>query len=204
MSAQKNNSSLSNADQMIADLWNSKQNVTDSKVAFVQDECRAILQSHIDAQGDLRKEAHVTLNWIFGLIGLTLSFGVKLIDQEKAFSEQRWWLLVPVICVCLTAMWAGFILFKNALKTEDSIGIGNEPSTLLKSSVFAYDLQWMRLAEIASWQERINQNINRNARMGDAINDSRALLIATPFVFAFCMFAFWAISLILRIAISGV
>ncbi|MGC3988116.1 MAG: hypothetical protein QM796_00250 [Chthoniobacteraceae bacterium] len=176
-------------DQMIAELDAiSGDLLSDEKINFIETECRTVLKSQVDARDDLKKEAHTTLNWIYGLFGLATSFGVKLIDMNSGFLNQRWWLLLPLIFVLTCTGIAAILLFTKVIKTVDCLGMGNEPQNLLIKDFVERDLKWMKIIEIAGWQQRIRDNIDRNETAGDAINLSRKLLLFTPAIFIACLF----------------
>lgn len=150
------------------------ENVTLEKVKFIEDQASKCLGFFFESNEVLTKEAHTSLNWLFAIITTTSAYTIDHFDSHKL------WLFIPLICAIGVATIEGIELFRNALRTEDLLPIGNEPKNLISDTQMLRDEASMRLAEVASLQERIECAGEHNSKVGNAINRARLSVALIP------------------------
>ena len=153
--------------------------MTDEKSRYVEDKADELFHFVLESRKQLASEAHTTLNWLFLVMIGSFGFLPKLLGMT---SPVRWWLIIPLIVgACYSGIIAGR-LFCRAMRLPQLLPAGNDPKNLLTDDVMEYDIAWMRAAETASMQERIDAARAYNVCVADATNEARWCLVALPFV----------------------
>jgi hypothetical protein len=153
--------------------------MTDEKSRYVEDKANELFRFVLESRKQLASEALTTINWLFLVMIGSFGFLPKLLDMT---SPVKWWLIAPLI---VGACYSGIVaarLFCRAMRFPQVLPPGNDPKNLLTDDFMEYDMAWMRAAETASMQERIDAARAHNVCVADATTDARWCLVALPFV----------------------
>lgn len=154
--------------------------LTAEKVDFVEEQANKRLNFAISRREFLVKEAHTTLQWLFGIIVGASGYLVTLIregDSERA-------VVTALVFAALAAAGGAAQLMYRSLMTASMIPPGNIPSNLVTMELMSHEAHVIRLAEACNLEERIAAMAKSNHRSGDAINMARWFVISVPLVSA--------------------
>lgn len=162
------------------------EKVTPEKALWVEGQANRMLDFLMESRSQLGAEAHKTLQWLFAIIVGATGYVVTLLKQPPAPGagqppHVQWWLIWPLIVAVAVAAVAAVRLFHVGLRAVEVLPAGNEPRKLATDELMACDEHWMRLAETAQLQERIEIAAQHNGRVGDAINAARWVVAVLPF-----------------------
>lgn len=155
------------------------ESVTEEKAKFIEDQANRLLAFTMESRAMLSKEAHTTLNWLFAVIVGSSGYVLSLFETPD---NVKWWIIVPLLLVGTVSAIQAALIFHDAMRTMPVLPMGNEPKNLLTDATMQYDMEWIRISETASLQERIDKARDHNARVGDAINRARWTLTVLPAV----------------------
>jgi hypothetical protein len=154
------------------------ENVTLEKAEFIEAKVQEMYDFVMESRKCLNDEAHTTLNWLFAIIVGGSGYAVTQIVENK----MQWWVMTPIVVMVVVCVVQSIRLFHGALRASAVVPKGNEPKNLITDKLLQYDVEWMKIAEAASMQERITEILAHNRRMGSAVNQSRWAVVGMPFV----------------------
>ncbi|MEQ1830010.1 MAG: hypothetical protein ABL921_28875 [Pirellula sp.] len=169
------------------------ENVTPAKVAFVEEQANKMLAFVLESRAILTREAHTTLQWLFAIIVGGSGYAATLMRLPTG-QHVKWWLMAPLTWAVAVAAFEAVRLFHSALRAVEVLPMGNEPAKLATDELMAYDVHWMRLAEAAQLQERIEKAVHHNSFVGDAINEARWVVALLPILALLAAGIWWLIS----------
>lgn len=153
--------------------------VTEEKAKFVEEQANRLLAFTMESRAMLSKEAHTTLNWLFAVIVGSSGYVLSLFESPESV---KWWIIIPLLVVGTSSAVQAAKIFHDAMRVMPVLPVGNEPKNLLTDATMQYGIEWIRISETASLQERIDKARDHNARVGDAINRARWTLTVLPAV----------------------
>lgn len=164
--------------------------VTPEKVDFVEAQANKMLTFVLQSRELLVKEAHTTLQWLFAITVGAAGYVVRLVEVWDAKSS-KWWIVGPLATVAAVGTIAAISLFRTALRTFAVPSMGNEPRFLATDEMMAHDEHIIRLVEAGQLQERIENALAHNRRVGRAINQARWVVVLVPIAALYEMFLWW-------------
>lgn len=153
--------------------------MTDEKSRYIEEQVNKLFDFFMESRQQLSGEAHTTLNWLFVVMIGSCGYLPTLLDFKSPF---QWWLIAPLaigaaLCACEAAR-----LFYHGMQPMAVLPAGNDPKNLLKDEFLEYDIAWMRAAETAQMQERLDVARQHNIAVADSITHARWFLVILPFI----------------------
>ena len=153
--------------------------LTDEKAKFVEEQANRMLAFLMESRSGLVREAHTTINWLFGMILGSCGYIATLLNTNDAV---KWWIVVTLFVVAAVAVWQSVCLFHYALRAVEVLPSGNEPKNLLTDDLMSHEMRWIRAAEACQLQERIELALRHNVKVATAVNGARLSVAVIPAV----------------------
>lgn len=153
---------------------------------YVEAESRANMAFHISNADALSKESNTLLNLMLASAGGLLAFAVGLVDK----SADAWQIGGVTVASAYLFAVAG-LLVRFCLWVQPIWPPANEPKNF---PLEGYELENIRVGELANRQTCIERNVARNESVGDWLNRCRSMAAAAPVVATAGAAAVWAVS----------
>jgi flagellar biosynthesis protein FliQ len=154
--------------------------VTKEKVDFVENQANELYGFLLESRAILNREAHTTLNWLFGIIIASAGYIVKICSDPIPASLH--WLLPTLVTVIVAAAFAAVWLFHRGLRIGHVHPTGNEPKHLVLDEYMQHPEHIMRLAAVCQMQERIESARTHNHQVADTIDQARWSILTIVFL----------------------
>ena len=158
-----------------------------SHLEFMQRESSKNMDFHMENMESLQKEAYTTVTFLFVVVSASFSGAVKIFSGGNLTGLA---LALSVLCVYLAGL-AAYLVFA-CLMARTVKAPANEPKNLKLPA--GYTSEEMQEFELEKLQERIQFNVERNARTARHLNIVRVLICASPLVFLATIVFFWVLS----------
>lgn len=165
--------------------------LTGDKLNFIEQQAEKRLSFAFEVRTILRKEAHETLKWLFGIILGSSGFIVSKLAADKV---DQWWIVCPLMFSTVLATIAAVILLEKGMRAVSSPCMGNEPANLVCDDFLSKDGEWVRVSQLHAVQDCINQAKRYNAQLGKYINLSRRLISTLPLIALIISGMWWVVS----------
>lgn len=157
------------------------------KAKWVEEQVNRILDFRIESAAILRREAHTTLAWLYGIIVAASGFIVSHADKDQLF------LIVPLGVGIAVAGWEAWLLISRALMARVYPSPGNVPSNIGTPENLARSEAEMRLSEAEGVEEIITELEKINKAKADALNRARMAVALIPAGTLSIIAVWWAI-----------
>ena len=158
-----------------------------SHLEFMQRESSKNMDFHMENMDSLQKESNTTLTFLFVVVSASFSGAVKIFTGGNLTGLA---LALSVLCVYLAGL-AAYLVF-TCLMARTVKAPANEPKNLKLPAGYTSDE--MQEFELEKLQERIQFNVERNAKTARHLNIVRVLICASPLVFLATIVFFWLLS----------
>ena len=166
--------------------------VTKEKAEFIEEQANKMYEFVLESRELLTKEAHTTLQWLFAIVVSSSGYLITLCTREHPH-DPLWWVMIPLAFAALWAAAEAFKLIKNALQTKGLKPLGNSPQNLADKDFITYSEPQMRFLEAWQVQERVEDALNHNRLVGNAINQARWSVVAIPIIALLVLLALWMV-----------
>ncbi|VVE13018.1 hypothetical protein PCA20602_02735 [Pandoraea capi] len=134
-------------------------------------------KAHQSATEAIEKQCTTTLTVFFAGIGGGLAYGAKALELH------HWtWLSIGTLTFTAYIVVLAGLLICGCMTIGEYPQLHNEPGNLLNVPS-QYSFEQIRVFELENMQSRIQQAIDRNAKVADRLNWIRLAAIASPLIF---------------------
>lgn len=141
------------------------ENMSSEMIDFAIQQAKEKLNSTIKCSGDLDKKTFFVLSGLFVTISAFLGFLFNKIN----ITQQNYFFVLPILIISMGFIFA-FLKAFSIIKTRLFQTPGNSPTELLKEGRSDYDLEYLKLSYLISYDERIEGNLKLNKNNGSCIN----------------------------------
>jgi hypothetical protein len=170
--------------------------ITEDKVDFLLSEAKEQLNATVADAEALTKSGIYLLGGLLTVITALVGVIAAQFNGTKSFSEQRWEIMLPLLVTTLYTFADAAMIMWTALSSKDLEHGGNTPNNLATQELFQLEAEarLIKFSEALSYQERIDQNHQRNEEIGITINRGIKLACAAPLIYLVLLLAAYFIA----------
>lgn len=156
-------------EQSLNDNSQNTESITAEHVEFIEQQANMLFDFVLESRRLLRDDAHATLRAIYLMV--LFSFWCLWASFVADRASMAVWLPLAEMMTLGVLLQAG--LLRGAMRARPLLPKGNSPKNLLNGENFSQPVHLVRLAEVMSLQERIDEAMDCNRRTAASINAAR-------------------------------